>query len=101
MVPEPSVSSINHRFKSLVHLSNATSLPVHCSPSVSYRVPTQGKQVKQSGQEHAVSNCVSIWPATSLLGIHGPTSAALPAVLQQLPALSVSTTTQPGFEGGE
>lgn len=86
---------------SVARLSDVTSLPVHCSPSVSNRVPTQGKQVQQPGQEREVSNCVSIWPATSLLCIHGATPAALHAVLQHLPALSASSTPQPGLEGGE
>lgn len=71
------------------------------SPSVSNRVPEKGKQVKQPGQEHEVANCVSIWPTTSLLCVHGPPSAALSAVLQHLPALAASATTQPGLEGGE
>lgn len=101
MVPECIVSLLKLDFKSLAHLSNVTPLPVHCSPSVSDRVPTQGKQVKQPGQEHEDPDCVSIWPATSLLCIHGPTSEALPADLQHLPALSAPAAAQPGREGGE
>lgn len=78
-----------------------TSLLSHCSPSVSNRIPAQGKQIKQPRQKHEVHNCISIWPATSLLCIHGPTSAALPAALQHLPALFAFATTQPGLEGGD
>lgn len=82
-------------------MSNVTSPPVLCSPSVPDRVPTQRKQVKQSGQKHEISNRVSSWPATSVVGIHGPTPAALPVVLQHLPAVSASAPTLPCFEGGE
>lgn len=78
-----------------------TSRLAHCSPSVSNRIPAQGRQIKQPRQKHEVYICISIWPASSLLCIHGPTSAALPASLQHLPALFAFAATQPGLEDGE
>lgn len=100
MVTDLSVSSKNPRIQQfLLLLSNVTSRPADCSPSVPNRVPT--KQVKQPGQEREVSNCVSIWSGTSLLSIHGPTAADPPAVLQHLAALSASPAAQPGLQGGE
>lgn len=78
-----------------------TSLLAHCSPSISNRIPAQGRQIKQPRQKHEVYICISIWPASSLLCIHGPASAALPAALQHLLALFAFAATQPGLEDGD
>lgn len=78
-----------------------TSRLVHCSPSVSNRVPAPGKQIKQPWQKHEVSNSVGIWPASSLLCIHGSISAALSTASQHLSALFASAAAQSGYEGGE
>ena len=92
---------LKHTFKSLINVTLMTSPCPLSSSSVSNRVPTQGEQLKQPGQEHEDSNCVSIWPATSLLCIHGATSAPPPAASQHLPALPAPATALPGLEGGE
>lgn len=78
-----------------------TSLLVPCSPSVSNRIPAQGRQVKQPWQKHEVFMCIGNCPATSILCIHGPMSAALPADLQHLPALCPAATAQPCLKDGE
>lgn len=88
-------------FKSWMLLRCLTSRLVRCSPSVSNRVPAQGKQIKQPWQRREVSNSVSIWPASSLLCIHGSISAALSTASQHLSALFASAATQSGYEGGE
>lgn len=72
-----------------------------CSPPVSNRIPAQGKQASQPGQKRHVSYHRHVCAVASLLCIHGPPSAALPALLQHPHALVAPAAAQPGLQGCE
>lgn len=83
-----------------LRFSSLTSLLPPRSPSVSNRVPAQGRQIKQPRQKYQVSVSYSIWSATSLLCIHRTESTTLSAASQHFSALFASTAAQPGCQSG-
>lgn len=71
------------------------------SAPVADRIPAQGEHVTQPGQERQISRRGCIGPLPSLVFIHGPPPAAVPAVLQHPPVLVAPAAAQPGRQGRE